>query len=507
MKKYILLSLPFSLKIRTDQLWIIVILAGFLFYASLVPLPPNDFWWHLKIGEIIHTQHQIPDSNMFSWTLPADYPMVYGAWLAEYLFYALHKIGGLELLIFLRNILVAITFGLVGYEAYSRGRSWRIAAFVTAIACMMVINNLPLRPQIWSWLPFVLYLILLSRYSRNKINRYWLLLIPLIMIFWVNAHGAFILGIVLLVVFLAGEILSTIGKSSSIHSANNILWLGIISFFTLIATTVNPRFINIFSYVLDLMTDTPSQRLVEEWQSPTPHGFANIIFYISILLILVVLTISHYKATITELLLITGFLWLAWSGQRYVIWFGIVSMPILAEAITKLSIEIPELISSKHLLNTIIAIFLFVPVLMVQPWFIENAPLPETYWAQVIKGSSEGPLINTDTPISSVEYLKKFPGGRLFNEMGYGSYMNWAIPEQGVFVDPRVELYPYEQWQDYLNISRSIMYEELLEKYQITRIIVNKKNQPNLSIVLSKDQNWELEYEDDYSQIWNNGSP
>jgi len=71
--------------ISLDILWFLVVLAGFLFIISLFPLPPNDFWWHLKIGELIYNSHTIPTTNMYGWTLPATPPFDYGAWLAQFL--------------------------------------------------------------------------------------------------------------------------------------------------------------------------------------------------------------------------------------------------------------------------------------------------------------------------------------------------------------------------------------------------------------------------------------
>lgn len=494
-------------KLRTDQLWLVVILAGFAFYTSLVPLPPNDFWWHLKIGEIIHIQNLIPDTNMFSWALPADYPFVYGAWLAEYLFYSLHQFAGLEVLIFLRNIIAVITFGLVGIEAQARSGSWRISALVTAITGLMVLNNLPIRPQIWSWIPYVLYLILLRRFNQRKINKWWLALLPMIMVFWVNAHGAFILGLVLIGVFFISTFLQRRGELTTKESIREIGWIGSIGILTTFATVVNPRFIGIFSYVLDLMTDAPSQRLVEEWQSPTPTGISNIVFYLSILLLITLLSYSQYKLKAIDILLIVPFLWLAWSGQRYVIWYAIISTPMIAELIGNLSIKIRTPVANKLWKNTIMGAFIFLPVVLVQPWFVERLPLPESYQELVLHETDEGPLISVDTPIAAVDYLRSYPGGRLFNEMGYGSYMIWSLPEQKVFVDPRVELYPYDVWQDYIKISRSIRYRDLIDEYGINRILLKKDGQEELSTAISSDPDWELEYNDDYAQVWTKPVP
>src|SRR3990172_737570 len=178
----------FKLSISTDQLWPLIVLAGFGFFASLVPLPPNDFWWHLKIGETITMQRAIPTTNMFGWTLPADQPFVYGAWLGELLLYGLYLLGKLELVTFSRTALVVIAFWLVAYETHRRSGSWRIGALAIALLAGMTLNNLVARPQVWSWLPFMAYYILFSSYTRRQLRKGWLLLCPVIMVFWVNAH-------------------------------------------------------------------------------------------------------------------------------------------------------------------------------------------------------------------------------------------------------------------------------------------------------------------------------
>ncbi len=90
--------------------------------------------------------------------------------------------------------------------------------------------------------------------------------------------------------------------------------------------------------------------------------------------------------------------------------------------------------------------------------------------------------------------------------MGYGSYLIWAIPDQGDFVDPRVELFPYDQWMDYIHVNNGTNYSEILTKYGVDRILLDKKLQPSLASTLVKDQQWKLEYEDQYSQIWSMGS-
>jgi hypothetical protein len=486
-----------------DLLWPLVILAGLTVYVSLIPLPPNDFWWHLKIGELIHTTSCIPTTNIFAWTLPADTPFTYGAWLGEYLLYRLYHLGGLPLVIFTRTLLATFTFALVGYEAQRRAGSWRIAALGVVFAGLMSLNNLIVRPQIWSWLPFMIFYILLSRYVDGKISRFWLLLCPVLMIFWVNAHGAFVLGPVLVGMFLAGEALRSLFHLEAALPWKKIGWLGFILLLSLITTAVNPQFVGIYGYVFNMMTDRPSQGLVVEWQSPTPNGIANIVFFVSIVMVLLVLTYSRYTLTPTSALLLVGFLWLAWTGQRYVVWYGMVAMPLLIEALDEL---IPRCYvhapSSRHWLNLLLILLLWVPVIAVQPWFVEAMPFPETYWDRVWRDVDVGPLLDVRNPVAAVHYLKEHPGGRLFNEMGYGSYLIWAVPEQRVFIDPRVELYPYEQWMDYIRIGRGMRYNEILSEYGVDRMLLDVAQQEDLVRLLPEDPLWEMEYEDAYAQVW-----
>jgi hypothetical protein len=460
--------------ISTDVLWLLVVLSGFLFFTSLIPLPPNDFWWHLKIGEIIFWDHTIPTTNMFAWTLPADQPFFYAAWLAELFFYLLYHLGNLELVIAMRTVLIGIAIWFIAAEARRRSGSWRIAALVIALLSLMITNNLPVRTQMWAWIPFVTTYLILQRYVEGKISRYWLLAIPVSMIVWVNVHGSFILGLILIGAFFVGEVIRILVKQPEALGWPQIGWIGLTGVLTGLAVLINPRFFEIVSYTIDLLTDPPSQKLIEEWQSPTPQGLANIVFYISILVFILALAYSKYRLTPTEIILSLGFLWLAWSGQRYVIWYGMVIAPVLARLIKELPIKTPSFTPQKNWLNLILAIFLLIPVIAVQPWFVENVPLPDTYWQQVLRASPAGPLLSVTTPVFASEYLVYHPGGDIYNEMGYGSYMVWANQEQKVFVDPRVELYPYEQWLDYIKIHQGRDYNEILAEYGANRILLDK---------------------------------
>ena len=153
-----------------------------------------------------------------------------------------------------------------------------------------------------------------------------------------------------------------------------------------------------------------------------------------------------------------------------------------------------------------IAIVLFAVLIAVQPPFKAGLELPQPYQALFADVPGAPQLYSADTPVAAVEYLRAHPiDGRMFNEMGYGSYLDWALyPAAQVFVDPRVELYPLAIWQDYLAIRDARDYNALLiDKYDVRRVLLDRQLQPRLAAALAADTaRWEREYADTRTEIY-----
>src|SRR2546428_12739707 len=72
----------------------------------------QDLGRHLKLGEIIIQTHQIPKTNLFSYT-NADFPFINTHWLFEVLVYALSQTIGLYLLLVLKVIIILLAVWLI----------------------------------------------------------------------------------------------------------------------------------------------------------------------------------------------------------------------------------------------------------------------------------------------------------------------------------------------------------------------------------------------------------
>jgi hypothetical protein len=490
-------------RLHFDHLWTLAILALLASFIALVPTPPHDFWWHLRAGQIVATEG-IPTTNRFAWTIPTDTPFVYATWLGEWLFYTITQSAGLPGVAITRNLLGLCAFGLVAWDARLRSSSWRLAALAVLLAGLMTISNLPIRTQNWAWVPFAAFTCLLAAYAAGRAKPWVLVLLPVCMAFWVNSHGTFVLGLVLLVIYACGETLRRLLQHERALAWPQLVWLYLASGATLLACFVNPMGFGIFGYVTNLLSDQPVQTLVLEWQSPAFDSLFGKFFYAATIALLAALALARRRPTITDVLLICMFLWLAFDGQRSLIWFGMVAMPILAQSLAATEEPVARE-SGPVLVNWLIALVLAAGVVVVQPPFKEQLPWPVAYRNAFADVPDASMIFDTTTPVGAVAWLRANPdpAARLFNEMSYGSYLIWALPEVPVFIDPRIELYSLQQWQDYIAITDGTGTQRLLDSYGVTRVLLNRGNQGGLRQVLMADTSgWQLEYRDAWSEVY-----
>ena len=146
-----------------------------------------------------------------------------------------------------------------------------------------------------------------------------------------------------------------------------------------------------------------------------------------------------------------------------------------------------------------------------------------SYYVYVPKSNAQY-ISQSSYPTEASIWIKEnldYKNIRLFNDYNYGSYLLFEdIP---VFIDSRCDLYTpefngtknndgeYEGediFSDYMNISNiSAYYETKFNEYNITHVIT--KSNSKLNMLLSRDDNYEELYSDDYFKIYeretNNG--
>lgn len=484
--------------ITLDHVWLAAALILIALRPLLSPIPPHDFWWHMATGRAIVQQGAIPAVDSFSYTRFGQ-PFYNQSWLAELLMYAIYGLGGVQLILLAQSLVVTLAYGLLLRLCILRSGRLRFSvALLLLVTLPLSFSNWVVRPQSYTFPLFVAFLSILYQYRQGGKDRLWLL--PPLMVLWVNMHGAFVLGLALIGLTWVGEWLKRIGQifrqqpgaaplAAAVLNRRFFLW----SVLTALATLLNPRGVGVIGYVSNLLGSNAVTTLVEEWAPPTIRdgGGSGLIFFLFVIGCAAVLIYARRRPDLTDMLMFGAFLWLALGATRNIVWFGFVATPLLvAQAATLLPEPKAERrVDGSSALNGLLIGMLALLLVLGLPWVKPYLDLPP----------SVGGLLSEDTPVAAVEQLRRDPARpqHLFHTEGFGSYLIWAAPEQPVFIDTRIELYPYQQWLDYISLGQGNQVQALLQKYQIDGMLLSKERQENLVALLRKDASWQIRYEDE----------
>jgi hypothetical protein len=321
------------------------------------------------------------------------------------------------------------------------------------------------------------------------------------MAIWVNVHGSFVLGGLLIVLFGLGTLVDLwidgrraapggAGYRARVrrHLGPLLFW----GFLAALAVLLNPRGPGVLGYVFGMASDPLVTQWITEWAAPSPLSPAGAFFFLYAGLVVGAALVGRGRRDAVDLLLVGTFLLLALSAMRHVVWFPIVTLPFLTSRVAALATPVARRGRSPgpaaRAANWAVLAVLAAAVAAAAPWL---RPWPE--WAPVRAG-----LLSRNTPEAAVDALRRDPEPprHLFNSIGTGSYLMWADPGQPVFVDARIELYPFEQWKAYGMLNRGEAVDSLVAAYGIDGMLLDNETQRALLDVLARRPGWRLRYED-----------
>lgn len=503
-------------RLRLEHLWALIVLAGILAFLNTSPIRPHDFWWHMQAGrEIVATGH-IPAVDTLSFTASGR-PYVYWIyWLMELALYLVYSVGGTGGVIVVNSLLITAAYGLLLWLCRRLAQSWQIAAACTLLAAALGFTNWNVRPQTMAFPLVALFLWAIYSY-RQQPRRRWLIALPLGMLLWVNSHGSFFLGLLLIGIWLADEgwqFLRGSARRESRAQVRRLVPPALALAACSAACLVNPQGYRIVMYVKTMATAPVIQNLILEWMPPSPREIYGLIFMVSLLLSATVLMLSPRRPSFFQVLTFLIFGGLGLNTTRSTTWFGMVMAPVLAEhlpllveqarqsigqawggRLAQLSGGRPAPPTVQRILNYTLAALVLIGVVGSLPWFKDWIPLRK----------EKAGMISAETPIEATQFLlrERLPNP-IFNDMSFGSYLIWAAqPDYPVFVDPRIDLYPAKIWVHYLEISAAqYNWEERLNEYGVKTLMLRPDGQGALIQAARRSPNWQPVYEDPYAVIF-----
>jgi len=375
------------------------------FYKSFFVLDP-DLGWHLRLGEHI-LRFGIPKNDPLSYTMPT-YRFIDHEWLTNILLFLIHKhVGFIGLALFFSIITTTALFFL--FKNKTKNKEVIYGWFLFLIGSIFL-SYVGIRPQVISWFFTAIFISILRK--KGKI----LLLLPPLMILWANLHGGFFIGLVLIAIFITGDIVC----------CKTYKKLLLIFFITFLASFINPYGHLLWGEVWIQLSDTSLRWKIGEWMPA--FLYFDIAYWGYITLSLALILKNKKKIYFTDILLYFIFGLAGIMSIRNIPLWIIVSVYPIKKAINLLFDEIKQFNNEGKRRLKIVLIWLRVILFILIIFQL-------TILFLSIDGFSEKIFY----PQKALEYLKKVsPAGRVFTLYGWGGYYAWRNPDKKVFIDGRM---------------------------------------------------------------------
>ncbi len=462
-----------------------------------------DTGHQIRVGEYILAHHSVPRSDIFSFISP-PLPWTIHGWLSEVMMAVVHGKFGLTGLV----IAFAAFIALIHVIQFRILRAQSNNVILAIVATLFVVATSRIhwlaRPHVVSFLFFIVWYFLLDSYQAGISNS--LRTLPLLMFVWVNFHGGFILGFVLLGIFILGNFIHSIaaqGEDRAIarNKAKSLLSAAALC---LIVSLINPSGYHILLFPFKLISDQYVMDHVMEFLSPNFHNTEFLMFKIDLLLMIILFGVSRKKLSTIEMLLTLLFTNMSLSSARHIPLFGFVMAPILMRqaqsALNEKGGRVADFIhrKSESIARMDLAaaghVWVAVTILAV-------------VWCAA-KGEIHFAFDPKIKPVEAVEFLKREPiRGNMFDNDEFGDYVIYAAwPQYKVFIDGRLDMYGAGRMKEFSKIQGFDQgWDKVIDKYRISWIFDDSKSL--LCRYLLKDSSWRLIYADTVADIFVRDSP
>jgi hypothetical protein len=475
-----------------------------------------DTAWHIRAGDVILQHLSVPGTDVFSYTA-RDQPWINHEWLSQVIFSILHHVSGLTGVVVLTTLLLCFTFYYFYRFLLELGISLLLAVILTLLAATITSVHWLARPHIFSLLLTLVWYRQLERYRRSG-ARFALYSLPLMMLFWVNLHGAYVTGFILLGIYLAGTVLEWIfckDQTEKERLFSSVTPLSIVAGACVLTALVNPYGYRLLIFPFQFMSSTFIRDYINEWASPNFHE--TIFYELPLMLLFVVLGCSLRKLRFVELGLVLVWLHGALYAVRYMPVLAIIVLPIIGtyledyfrkgladeavpswvrrvlQSLRGLSDRVQFLSSS---FNSHSAMVIFVFLLFGLTLFHAR-----TGRAAFLDYQFD----DTKFPIKAVEFVTtQGITGHMYNSYYFGGYLIYHFyPDPGyrVFIDGRAEVYGDKILKAFIHVDGLFPdWASVLDNYGVTWIIHQAGSQ--LSTVLLENPGWKLIYADSVANIF-----
>ena len=469
-------------------------------------LGDGDTGWHIRIGDWILAHRQVPQQDMFSFTKPGQ-PFFAWEWLWDVGAAWLHRHWGLEAVVLASLLVISFSTALLYRLVYRRCGNPLVSILLTGLAAATASMHWLARPHLITMLMMVVFLAILESVREGRTRLLWTL--PALMIPWANLHGGFLIGIVILGTYAAGELLRAIVTRVSEERRTSLRMAALYLAATagcLLASLVNPYGYRLYTHLIEYFGDPYAMKYIQEFQATNFHTPAAAFLEIMLILGLGAAIWYGRRRQFTEVLLIAGFGHLSLVVVR--------NMPIYVLAVAPI-IAVPLVAWLKALaqapiaewIKTVFGTFVEISEELIpfeRPWRVHVAPLIVMLLLTVaIASPSAGIKFKPEYdpkayPEKALAQQQLFePARRVFTQDDWGDYLIYKLSPQGlkVFVDGRSDFYGGKFGQEYIDVLNvKYTWQQTLDRYGVDTILM--PTDAPLTGALKESRRWRVAYDD-----------
>jgi hypothetical protein len=500
----------------TDIFFLVFVVLLSLTADSKVLLTDADTGWHIRNGEMILASHRVPHTDPFSYTM-AGKPWFAWEWLYDVGIAAIHHFAGLNGVVLFSAVVIAATFALLFRFLLRRSGDFVVATLLTLLAAAAAQVHMLARPHLMSWLFTLLWIEVLFRFEEGR--RRSLLWLPPLMLLWVNLHGGFLLGLVLLGLFLCSALWRWM-RSPGSESLRPVLQLGAIFPVCLGVTLLTPYGYMLYVHIYHYLSNGFLMNSINEFMSPNFHGSAYRYFEALILLSLPAVAWGRRKLTETDLLLLLLAIHSALFAARNIplaaIMIGYATARPWAEALSsrRRHRRSPRWVGS--LLELVQGISENMSAMERQ---LRGHALVLAFGVALVAIALHGGRLFSARLMSAHFDAQKFPvkaaeyiAARdihegIFEPDSWSGYLIYRLyPRTRFYFDDRHDFYGEAFVRDFLKISRANWeWSGLLKKYHVRWVLIPPRMP--LASVLKESPEWRLDYDDGTALLFSRRSP
>lgn len=459
-------------------------------------LADGDTGYHIRTGEVILRTWQVPTQDPYSFHYP---PLKWTAheWLSEIIMAVVFSMFGLTGVVLFFAFVLALTHWLLYRSLRSRSNDIFLCTVITVLATAASSTHWLARPHAFSLLCTVVWCHCLNRFQNHNENS--LSYLPLLMLLWVNLHGGFMFGLILLTIYWGGNtfhaLTSPVAQRGVHVRKSKKLFVTLIA--SLAACFINPYGPEILWFPIGVSSDPFIMDSVTEFLSPNFHDVLP--FKYMFLATIGALALSRRALSLIEVTLVLLLSYMALYSVRHVSLFALVVAPILLSSTESICNRLPDRILQFYKIR--------IRNLTATDGYLKGYLWPISSVLLIVGLATAGTLqyrfSEKKFPVAAVEFLKNQPiAGNMFNNDEFGDYLIFsAWPAYRVFMDGRSDMYGEKYGRPYFRVAQAQPgWKDVFEKYDITWVLFDTESP--LAAALLEQRDWQIIYSDDVASIF-----